>query len=368
MTRFQFSLADSSDDDALRQRMNLDVMDGSIAVSFRREPSYFLGTGVQGEQAQVIKCVDTESGRLAGLGTRLQLDAFINGQQQRIGYLSDLRGDPRYRGGTLLARGYRYLRQLHDADPIPFYYSLILEGNESALKNLPGARAGLPVYHDMGKILTPAIHLDLPRKTVREPRLRIQTASIDQLPEVFKFIQKQYAKKQFAPIYQIEDMASPRLSGLRTEDILIAIRGNKIVGTLAAWDQHNFRQTHIERYSRTLKILRPFYNLAATLSPLKPLPATGNPVPYFYLALVAIENDDANIFRALLSKLHNQRRSGEWHYFIAGLHEKNPLSKVLAEYRSIKAAGHLYLIYYPDNTLEIQNLDDRIPHIEIAAV
>ncbi len=368
MTRFQFSLANNNDDAALRKRMSNDVLQGSIAVSFRREPSYFSGTVIQGEQAQVIKCVDNRSGQLAGLGARLQLDAFINGQQQRIGYLSDLRGDSDYRGGTLLARGYRYLRELHTADPLPLYYSLILEGNTLALHNLTKGRAGLPIYQHMGKILTPAIHLDLPRKTVSEPGLRIQAASTNQLPAVFKFIQRQYAHKQFAPIYNAEQIGSSRLSGLRADDILVATRGDEIVGTIAAWDQRHIRQTHIERYSPLLSTMRPIYNLAAAASPLKPLPAVGSVVPYFYLALVAIDNDNPTIFRALLSCLYNKCRQGRWHYFIAGLHEQNPLSTVLEEYRSIKAAGHLYLIYYSEQSSAISQLDKRIAHIEIGAV
>ncbi len=368
MTRFQFSLADDNDDMALRKRMSNDVLQGSIAVSFRREPSYFSGTAIQGEQAQVIKCVDRQSGQLAGLGARLQLDAFINGQQQRIGYLSDLRGDSDYRGGTLLARGYRYLRELHVADPLPLYYSLILEGNTLALNNLTDGRAGLPIYQNMGKILTPAIHLDLPRKTVTEPGLCIQAATTNQLPAVFKFIQQQYAHKQFAPIYRAEHIGRSRLSGLRANDILVATRDNKIVGTIAAWDQCHIRQTHIERYSPLLNSVRPIYNLAASVSPLKPLPAVGRVVPYFYLALVAIGNDDVSIFRALLSRLYNQRRQGKWHYFIAGFHEHHPLSAVLEEYRSIKAAGHFYLIYYPEQSSAVHRLDKRVPHIEIGAV
>ncbi|WP_419612165.1 hypothetical protein, partial [Thiolapillus sp.] len=65
----------------------------------------------------------------------MMLPAWINGSTQHLGYLADLRGDPAYRGSTLLARGYRFLRQLHEDDPVPLYYSLILDGNRLALDN-----------------------------------------------------------------------------------------------------------------------------------------------------------------------------------------------------------------------------------------
>jgi hypothetical protein len=337
-------------------------------VSFRREPSYFIGTGVQGEHAQIIKCIDKQTAQLAGLGARLTLDVFINGVPQRMGYLSDLRAAPAYRGGTLLTRGYRYLRQLHKTDPVPLYYSLILEGNDLAVKNITRSRAGLPVYRNMGRILTPAIHLDLQRKQITEPGLTIEKADKLSLKKVFTFIRNEYSQKQFSPVYHASDIESSRLYGLSAEDIYVASRNGKIVGVIAAWDQRGFRQTHVESYSPWLKIIRPAYNLAAHFSALKPLPTEGSAVPYFYLALTAIQEDDPNIFRVLLSQLYNERRLGEWHYFIAGLHEKNPLVEVLNEYRSIKAAGHLYIVHYPEDTAYFEQLDQRIPHIEMGAV
>ena len=126
---YHFELADVSDDPELRKRMAQDRLQGHIAISFRREPRYFDGCKVQGESVQVVKCTDQATGRIVGLGSRLMSNAFINGRLQRLGYLADLRTDPAYRGGTLLARGYRFLRELHETDPVPLYYSVILEGN-----------------------------------------------------------------------------------------------------------------------------------------------------------------------------------------------------------------------------------------------
>ena len=97
--------------------------------------------------------------------------AYINGQPVRVGYLSDLRGHARYRNRLLLARGYKYLRQIHAANPVALYFTVILDGNQAALRTLVGERAGLPPYHDIGKILTPAVHLpDPPLSGAATPR------------------------------------------------------------------------------------------------------------------------------------------------------------------------------------------------------
>ena len=366
--RYHFELADVSDDPELRKRMAQDWLQGHIAISFRREPRYFDGCNVQGESVQVVKCTDETTGHIVGLGSRLISNAFVNGRSQRLGYLADLRADPASRGGTLLARGYRFLRELHEADPVPLYYSVILEGNTVALDNLIGARVGLPEYKAMGRILTPAIHLDIPKRAIVLPRTRFQRAKVEQLSEILDFVQTWQSKKQFAPVYKPNDFNGPRLRDLKIEDFYLAIRDDRIVGTIAAWDQRAFRQTHVERYSPALAVFRPLYNALASLTPLKPLPAPGAAIPYFYLAFVAIEENDPSIFRGLLRALYRDRYQGPWRYCIVGLHERDALASVLSEYRRIEAAGILFVIFYPDGAAAFKQLDKRVPYVEIATL
>jgi len=366
--RYQFSLAGHDDDAALRQRMAENHMQGNIVLSFRREPDYFLGCAVQGDRSEILKCVDASSGRIVGLGARHSKRLFVNGIETRVGYLSDLRADQAVRKRTLVARGYSFLRQLHDADQLPLYFSIILDGNDEAISSITSARAGLPVYEDRGRILTPAIHLDRrrPEHVCEGVSIRRGTASI--MPQVFEFLRKEYAKKQLAPCYRNSDLGSPRLLGLKPNNFYVAYRGNRIAGCVAAWDQSEFRQTHVERYSGILRVARPFYNIAARWSSLHALPAPGAKVPYLYLSLIATENNRTDIFATLLRTVYRDQRSGKYHFLIAGLHERDPLCQVLNDYRSIEAGGRLFLIYYPDDAEYISNLDERTFYIEMAAV
>lgn len=348
--------------------MAADPMQGHIALSFRREPDFFVGCAVQGETSQIIKCVDTRDGSIVGLGARHTKTLFINGRASRVGYLSDLRGDSVVRRRTLLARGYAYLRSIHDADPLPLYFSVILEGNADALSSLTGARAGLPVYEDRGRILTPAIHLDraLPERT--SPGVTVSRGEAGLMPAVFGFLQHEFANKQFAPHYANTDMGTARLLGLRPADFYVALRDGRVVGCIAKWDQSGFRQTHVERYSPAMRLARPLYNLAARLSHRHPLPAPGDKLPYLYLSLVATENNCPDILATLLRSVYRDQRRSEYHFLIAGLHERDPLCAVLADYRSIEAGGRLFAIYYPQDAEFVAKLDDRIPYIEMATV
>jgi hypothetical protein len=362
--RYRFELATAADDAQLCARMAEDRMEGNIAISFRREPSFFAGCSLQGERTTVIKCVDSQDDRIVGMGSRSTSTMYVDGRPERIGYLADLRAAPAHRRGTLLARGYRFLRELHEGDPVAFYVSVIYEGNKPAFDSLIGARAGLPRYRDAGCLLTPAIHFDFPRRQIRIPGVDIIRGRDELLPEIVAVLNAQQSRKQFAPVYRTGDFGNGRFTHLYARDFFLAVGGGKIVATLAAWDQTHFRQTHVERYSIPLRVLRPMYNLAARVSPLKPLPQPGARIPYVVLACLAVQNDDVALFRCLLRAAYNKLRCEPWHYAIAGLHERDPLARVLGEYRRIEAAGRLFTVHYPEAERRVASLEPRIPYLE----
>lgn len=367
MSRYEFALAQAEDDAQLRACMAGVWMDGRMAVSFRREPSYFAGCRMQGDVVQVVKCTDRVAGRIIGMGSRSTMHLHVDGRSVRLGYLADLRALPEGRNGTLLARGYRFLHELHRRDPVPFYLSVIFDGNERALGNLVGARAGLPIYSSLGRIRTPAIQFDFAREPLPVEHTVFERASEGTMNDIMAFLSEQLPLRQFSPVVSATDLAEGgRLHGLRAQDFFVARRHGRIVACLAAWDQSSIRQTHIERYPAGLALLRPLVNLASKVSPLKPLPAPGGRVAHLYLCLSAVAGNELPVFRGLLRHVYNALRTGPWHYAILGLHERDPLAAVFDDYRCIDAAGQLFVVHYPEDGDPKNGFDERIPGVEMA--
>lgn len=342
MSRYVFSLGTQEDDAQLRQRMASDWIEGEMAISLRREPSYVRACRLQGGPVQIIVGRDAESGRILVTGNRSISRSFLDGEVRRTAFLSDLRIDRRHRNGMLLSRVYRFLRSLHDADPLPCY-NLIYDDNETALRSLVGARAGLPHYIERGRLLTRALHLSRRKPVLRAAGAELRRARDEELPHIVEFLNRYNRQFRWAPVLDVADFAAGgRCDTLRASDFFIGVRAGRICATIAAWDQSPLRQVHIERYPRSLALLRHVHNLAAPLWKRPRLPAEGGALPYVYLAFVAAEGDDTALCAALLRHVYDALRRGPWLYAFAALHDDDPLLPLFLEYPAQASAARLF--------------------------
>lgn len=364
MPHLNFQTACQDDDEQLRQLLRDNPMQNGISVSFCREPSYFDACSVQGETAEVFVGRDLKTHQLAGVGARYGFAAFVNGQVQPMAYLADLRVQAAYRHGIHLRRAYDFLRTQHQAKPYAVYTTMILKDNHLALKTIAANRAGMPPYHAQDLVHTPMLLLAWQKPDVQTD-CTIRRATLQDWQQIVAFINREHARFQFAPFYREDDLYNNRLRGLKIEDIFLACRHHEIVGTLALWQQSDFRQIRVVDYQGTWKWLKPIYNVLATVSPLERLPEKGESLRCAYLSLLAIADDDLNIFRALLRHVYQQACGSGLHYLVGALHERHPLLPAFDDYIKIQAGGYLFTVQFDEMPFE---LDNRVPFIEAAAL
>jgi hypothetical protein len=371
MSRYRFELAAPADDADLRHVLAATPMPGRIAVAFRREPSFFAGSVVDGRQRQVIACRDSETGCIVGFGCRSLREVYVNGHPAEVGYLSSLRLLPEHRNLGLVARGYAFFRKLHEEGSVRLYLTTIAVGNETALKVLTSGRAGLPAYHPAGTYHTVAI--PLPRRRQGPPSLQgvsVRPARQEDLPAVLAFLANVGPGRQFFPRLRQEDLLAPggQLHGLSLHNLLLAERGGRLVGTLAGWDQHGYRQSVVHGYTGWLGVARPLYNAWAWLRGLPGLPAAGESLRYLMAALPVVAEEEADVFASLLQMLIAQASGGPWTYLLLGLHEGDPLLRVARRYQGACYRTRLYLVCWPDGEGIRKSIDDRAPYLEAGSL
>jgi hypothetical protein len=138
------------------------------------------------------------------------------------------------------------------------------------------------------------------------------------------------------------------------------------VGTLGKWDQSGFKQTVVRGYGRRLSLLRPVYNLAASVLSCARYPAPGSALRSFYAAFLAVDDDDVAVARALLTRLSNDHAGGPYHYFVIGLHEQDPLAAALDGFPKTPFAGRIFAVHFEDGAAAFGSLDGRVPYVELA--
>lgn len=347
--RVSFELARPDDDAELRALLRETPMGERIEVAFLREPDFFRAARVQGTCVQVI--VARAGGRIAGVATRALRAGYLNGRAATVGYLGDLRLRSEFRGGTVLARGYRFLRDLHADGRAELYTTVIVEDNRRALKSVAANRAGLPLYTDLGRILTPAIHVGRPLPALNSDIVR---GSADLLPDIVAKLNEN--RLQFALAYTESDFLDGRFPGFRVADFHVLRRGGRVAGVLGAWDTGSFRQTVVTRYRGALGALRPLVNLFRR----PPLPPPGRPLRH--LTLSFISTDDGQAMRALVRHAYREAAGGAYTHLTLALHERDPRAELIGEYPHTPFAGRLFAVTFDG----VPRLDGRVPCAEAA--
>jgi hypothetical protein len=367
-TRFAITLAERVDDSELRALLRENPMNGSMQVTFEREPDFFAACAIRGNFCQVGVGRDVKSGRIVGLGTRSVTDAFVNGRPVPFGWLSDLRLQPAYRGGTLVARGYRFLRELHGDGRVELYGTVIFQDNQTALRTVAATRAGLPAYHDLGVIHCPGINLRR-RKPAIAGDCDIVRGRPELLPKIVDCLNRNNARKQFAPVHDVESFIHGNLwKDFQPSDFFVALRNDHVIGVVGRWDQSSFKQTRVISYSKRLRWTVPAANAVETLLGAPSFPEPGQYVPFFYVSFIAIDQDDAGVFRALLRQVYNDSVGSSFRYAMVGLHERDPLLAVMKDYSLTPFAGRLFCVCFADGEHAYRALDGRLPYVEAATL
>lgn len=334
---------------------------GLLTLRFERDPDFFLGAWVTCEEPDVwVAEQDAELQAVFNIGRRT---VFVNGEPRQVRYAHDLRIDDRARGGLLLHRMFRRLREM--LQPGEWMQTVILDGNEASLSTVGSGRAGLPVYYPCGEITTSLLPVLQRRRAVSLPGVEIRRASAADLADLEAFVLREGARRQFFPCYRLSRLLDEDryFCGLRPESFLLARRAGVLVGVMGDWDQSAFRKTRVLAYPGLLRWLRHGYNAHCALAGGLRLPPAGGCLRYRNVQCVLVQDDDADVFGALLDRLLADNRDCD--ALVLGLFDIDPLQAALRQYRRRELRSRHFLVSYDGDPRPA--LDARLrPAIEIA--
>lgn len=359
-------MATPADEPELRRLLRENPMDGAIRVSLEREPDARVAASAEGRPHCTVVARDPSSGRVVGMGSRAVMDVFVNGAPARVGYLSQLRVEDPYRGRRrLLARGYAALAAERAPDEERFDLTSILADNTAALRLLRAGVPGLPAYRPLERFVTRVVG------TWRGPRRRglpTEPARAEHVDAIADCLERNARRHQLGRRFSAAGLFSrERCPGLRVGDFQLVFRAGALVGCAALWDQSAFKQVVVRGYSPALGRWRQWINRGAWLLGAPPLPEPGTALPHAFLAHVAVDADDPDVFQGLLTAILDEARRRRYSYVVAGFAERHPFLGVLRRHgRAREYASLLHVVHGPDGAGAASRLDGRIPHAEVA--
>jgi hypothetical protein len=190
------------------------------------------------------------------------------------------------------------------------------------------------------------------------------------LDAVLDFLQRIGPARQFFPRYDPCDFFNSHgtFKDLSPSDLLLAFQNGRMVGTLAGWDQHRFRQTVVDRYNAPLRWMRLAYNCWAKLHGRTQLPKAGESFRYLTVALPVVENDDHEVFVALLETLLARSFTRQCDYLLLGLHETDALLPLVKQRGIASYITHLYHACWEDGEELRRRLDGRPSYLELGCL
>jgi len=366
----QFVLASPANEPQLRKLLRDNPVGGTIRIALEREPDAFRAAAVSGDRYELILAYAENSDVLLGAGARFELDAYVNGAQQRLGYLGELR----IQGGlkqrrTLLVEAYRALRRFHEAGTARFYLTTIIADNTPTRRLLEAGLADMPTYQPLESMVTFTIPSAAGARRRSASRNVAGGAQID-LADVAARLAKHGPDYQFHPVWSEESLRSPgRCRDLAPQDFFLCSDGDQPVGCLALWDQRNFKQTVIRGYAARLARLRPLANFVAPLLGRPRLPAPGARLESAFLSHVAVAADDTETLVALIGEACREALRRGLDYVMLAFAERNPLAAAIRNrFPCHSYVSMIYVVYWDDGASAAAHLDARVPHPEVAVL
>jgi hypothetical protein len=364
---FTYRLATESDDPDLRRLLRESPFPGNMQVTFEREPNFFLAAPIEGDFHQTL--IVRDRGQLVAMLSRAIRQVYINGQIESLGYISQMRIAPGYRSlpHATIKMG-QLLEELDRDRRAPLYLISIIEDNLPARHFLTGGLPHLPVLREFARYHTLALYTHRPRRALSLPKnLHMERGCAEKLPHILDCLERNGRRYQLTPRWTSDNLCQPKHTpGLQPSDFWLACNGERVAGCVAFWDQSSVKQTVIHSYTGWLGTFRPLINRLSWLTGMPPLPEPHRPFHFGFASHLAADDDDLQIYAALLRQVYNQAVVRKDSYLMLGLAERHPFfQRARRAYPQIDYPSQLYLASWEEIDAKIQRLDDRPVGLEV---
>jgi len=352
--KYEIKLGKLEDDEQIRSLLRNNPMPGTISLSYEKNPSFFNTLKYQGYKHHVVVAKIRQ--KVIGFASCSLQKLYINGREQVVGYLSNLRVDKAFQRQGVLTNGIKFLKDLKLAD---YYFTTIVDDNVKANKIFKSGKKGFPYFNNLGRLNTYIIFLN---RQKHKTNIIVEKCRTSQYGQMIEFINRNHSKHNFS-----SNLSKGRLSdyGLKPTDFYIARKNNKIAGVVCCWDQSAFKQSVVRGYSSMMHLFRLWHNFTCKINGNAPLPKLNKHINFLYLSFLAIEKDNPVVLNTIISYLKMRLYQSKYLYLVMGLHESSKLNRVMKHHKHMNYKSMISLVSWKKQTKLLHKLRGSI-YIDIA--
>ncbi|MBH1987808.1 MAG: hypothetical protein I8H76_10850 [Burkholderiales bacterium] len=339
------------------------TMPGPAQMCFQRDPDFFVGARVIGDEFVLTVADDDERPDvLAGLTVISGRELYISGQKRRVYYSGDTRVDPYYRRRGIASNLFVEQKKHRHTDDL--LQGIVLKENTAPLDAAANTADGVLFKYWISHTIETSF-IFTRKVTPQAPAgVTLRAATAADLPAMQAFFDREAPRRNGYPVYDFKKMASgdPYYNGLSVGDYVLALKGGQVIGMLAGWNQKAYKQTRIVGFKPAIKLIRPLYNLYVGLAGGFKLPPVGGMLNYLSIYNILIAGDDRAVFKSLLDWVM-AHQGQKYDALAVGITHGDPLVEVPRGYKRQKLfSSHFWLSYGEDPR---PGIDNRPLYVEL---
>lgn len=324
---------------------------GKIELIYTRRPNAYLSYAKEGE-AKIGVVKDDKDNILLQIACVVR-DYYINKEIRKVCYVGGIRKNNDY-------KGYFNWKEISDfvkQTKCDMFYCSFLDDNKTALKMFSKKRKFIPDIFPVCEYTTYMINPNSIKKPIIiNSKYIFRPMSESDIKAVCHFLNEEEIKYNFAP--KTEDLFN-QFAGLSIQDCFILEDKGEIVAFGALWNQKDYKQYIVTRYSGYMKLFRKFSKITEIMGYI-PIPRENEILDFPTLTMFYSKDNNCDLYNLFLYKIAGKIKEN-YSMFVIGMASNHPNNEIYKKIRCIKFNSH---IYYANNEKNIV-LDKNLPvHIE----
>jgi len=341
-----------SDNEALVNLTSQTPMQGKISIRIDREPDFFRLLDMRGSSFVIVAELQNT---IIGCCSASSVDVFVDGKPEVVFYLADFKIHPDYRKSTVAMRIGKAMLQKFELLDADLLFGTAAYGNDDVKPFFTG-RAFLPKAEEVGIF---NVFLIIPT-SFKKKNIKYHLGEVPLISSTISFFNNFMKKYQLGPVYSE--------SSFDNNILITASFNNELVAAITLFDTGPAKQNVLIQLPLFLKCIIKSIGALNTIYTIVRLPKINEVVQILYIKSFACKQGHEEALKLLLGRARNIAHEKKYTFLTIGIHEKDPLIKIFANYLKITFKSVGYVTSLKNNKDKINYILKGIPFEDYSLV